>query len=79
MSLNAKAHVQKLVAAALKPHYNDQIINKDQYTTINRDVSRMLYDKIGDLQNLDVDGKARWEKVAGEEVNKAVGALQALA
>lgn len=77
MSLMAKSDVQKLVSAALKPHYTDQKISKDEYTIINRDISRMLYDKIGDLERLDVDGKAKWEKVAGEEVNKAVGALRA--
>jgi len=79
MSLSAKSDVQKLVSAALKPHYNDQTITKDEYTAINRDISRMLYDKIGDFDTLDVDDKAKWEKVAGEEVNKAVGALRAQA
>lgn len=75
--LDNKADVQKLVSAALKPHYHEQKISKDEYTTINRDVSRMLYDKIGDFEALDLEGKARWEKVAGEEVNKAVTALRA--
>jgi len=77
MSLSAKEDVQKLVAAALKPHYNDQKITKDEYTNINRDISRMLYDKIGDLGALDLEGRAKWEKVAGEEVSKAVSALKA--
>ncbi|KAH0847788.1 hypothetical protein AYO21_03995 [Fonsecaea monophora] len=77
MSLNAKADVQRLVASALKPHYNDQTITKDEYTTINRDISRMLYDKIGDFETLGVDDKAKWEKIAGDEVNKAVRALKA--
>ena len=77
MSLSAKADVQKLVATALKPHYNDQTISKDEYTNINRDISRMLYDQIGDFEALDVEGKAKWEKVAGDEVSKAVSALKA--
>ena len=77
LSADAKADVQKLVAAALKTHYQDQKISKDEYTTINRDVSRMLYDKIGDFEALDLEGKARWEKVASDEVNKAVFALRA--
>ena len=77
MSLTAKEDVQKLVASALKPHYNDQTITKDEYTTINRDISRMLYDKIGgDFEALGVAGKAKWEKIAGDEVNKAVNALK---
>ena len=76
LTADAKADVQKLVSAALKPHYHEQKISKDEYTTINRDVSRMLYDKIGDFEALDLEGRARWEKVAGEEVNKAVIALR---
>lgn len=74
--MDKKADVQKLVSAALKPHYHEQKISKDEYTTINRDVSRMLYDKIGDFEALDLEGKAKWEKVAGEEVNKAITALK---
>lgn len=79
MSLTAKSDVQKLVSAQLKPLYNDQKISKDEYTTINREISRMLYERIGDFENLDLDGKAKWEQVAGEEVTKAVGALRAQA
>ena len=77
MSLSAKLDVQKLVSTALKPHYNDQSISKDEYTTINRDVSRMLYDKIGDFETLDTINKVKWEQVASTEVDKAVGALKA--
>lgn len=76
MSLSAKEDVQKLVATALKPHYHDQTITKDEYTSINRDISRMLYDKIGDFVELDTDDKAKWEKVAGDEVQKAIIALK---
>ncbi len=69
--------MQKLVSAALKPHYTSQTISKDQYTVINRDISRMLYDQIGEFDSLGIDDKVKWEKVAGEEVNKAVVALKA--
>ena len=71
-----KADVQKLVSSALKSHYHEQKISKDEYTAINRDVSRMLYEKIGDFEALDLEGRAKWEKVAGDEVNKAVTALR---
>ena len=77
LTADNKAGVQKLVSAALKPHYHEQKISKDEYTAINRDVSRMLYDKIIDFEALDLDGKTRWERVAGEEVNKAIAALKA--
>lgn len=76
MSLSAKSDVQRLVAAALKPHYHDHTISKEEYITINKTTSRMLYDRIGDLESLGVEGKAKWEKVAAEEVNKAVHALK---
>ena len=76
LSFSAKSDVQKMVSAALKPFYNEQIISKDEYTSVNRDTCHKLYDKIGDFEALDVEGKARWEKVAGEEVTKAVGALK---
>jgi hypothetical protein len=68
-----------MVSAALKPFYNEQIISRDEYTNVNRDTCHKLYDKIGDFEALDVEGKARWEKVAGEEVTKAVGALKGTA
>ncbi|EXJ61556.1 hypothetical protein A1O7_01984 [Cladophialophora yegresii CBS 114405] len=77
MSLTAKEDVQKLVSSALKPHFHDQTITKDEYTSINRDISRMLYDKIGDFEALDVDDRSKWEKIAGDEVNKAVSSLKA--
>jgi hypothetical protein len=79
MSLSAKSDVQKLVSAALKPLYNDNTISKDEYTNINRDVSRMLYDKIGDFDTLLGEDKAHWEKIAGDEVKKAVSSLKAQA
>lgn len=37
----------------------------------------MLYDQIGEFDSLGIDDKVKWEKVAGEEVNKAVVALKA--
>ena len=79
MSLSAKSDVQKLVSAALKPHYTEQKISKDQYTAINKNISRMLYEKIGNLEMLDDTDRSRWEKVAGDEVQKALGAMKASA
>jgi len=77
MSLSAKSDIQKLVSAALKPLYTDATITKDEYTIINRDVSRMLYERIGDFNTLEDDQRSKWEKVAGEEVGRAVVALKA--
>ena len=62
-----------MVKLALGPRYKDKSITKDQYTDINRDVSRRLYDMVGDASAL-IDGAARekWQGVAEEEVRKAV-------
>ena len=72
MSLTAKEGVAKMVSSALKPHYHRSEISKDQYTDINRSVSRMLYEKVGVEENLNDGARESWEKMAGEEVAKAV-------
>lgn len=77
MSLSAKSDLQKLVSAALKPHYKSNAVNKDQYTDINRNVSRMLYEKAGeDTEGITGERKEEWERIATDEVDKAVKALQ---
>lgn len=77
MSLSAKADLQKLVSAALKPHYRNNTVNKDQYTDINRNVSRMLYDLAGDMGAANEEKRGEWERLATTEVEKAVQGLQA--
>jgi hypothetical protein len=73
MSYEMKQEIQKMVTAALKPHYNRKEIDKDKYTDINRDVSRMLYDKVWDAGGLiDSSARERWQKVAAEEVSQAI-------
>ncbi|KAL8682266.1 MAG: hypothetical protein Q9186_001635 [Xanthomendoza sp. 1 TL-2023] len=76
MSLSAKEGVAKLVSSALKPHYHQSEITKDQYTNINRNVSRMLYEKVGGEGNLKDGARDTWEKLANEEVAKAVQCLK---
>ncbi|KAI9877120.1 MAG: hypothetical protein M1830_004744 [Pleopsidium flavum] len=76
MPFSAKADLQKMVTAALKPHYKAKVVSKDQYTDINRNVSRLLYNQVGDIDTLDDDAKEGWEKFATEEVSKAVEALR---
>ncbi|KAN0072858.1 hypothetical protein V8E54_008972 [Elaphomyces granulatus] len=76
LSLSVKSDVQKLVGDALRPFYRRKVVSKDEYTDINRTISRMLYELIGEAQALDADRKTQLQAVAGEEVNKAVEALQ---
>ncbi|KAI9819787.1 MAG: hypothetical protein M1832_003862 [Thelocarpon impressellum] len=75
MPLVAKEEIQKMVKAALRPFWAKQTITADQYTDVNRLVSRLLYDKIGDVTSLDQDGREYWEGVAAAEVEEAVEAL----
>ncbi|KAI9782323.1 MAG: hypothetical protein M1835_004055 [Candelina submexicana] len=76
MPLSAKSDIQKMVSAALKPHYHSGKVSKDQYTDINRNISRMLYDKLGDVTKLDSEMKRGWGDVATSEVLKAVQSLK---
>ena len=76
MSLEAKSDVQKMVSAALKPHYKSNSVSKDQYTDINRNISRMLYDKVGDAGSVNGEARESWERLASDEVAKAVESLK---
>lgn len=62
-----------MVSGVLKPHYAKKLVDKDIFTDINRDISRMLYDRIWDDGGfVDKAARDRWEKIAVEEVEKAV-------
>ena len=79
MSYSAKEEIQRMVKIALRPRYLDKTINKDQYTDINRDVSRKMYDLVGDVSALaDQAARERWQGMAADEVQKAVTSLTAL-
>lgn len=79
LSYSAKEEVQRMVKLALGSRYRDKEITKDQYTDINRDVSRKLYELVGDASHLaDHDERDKWQKVADEEVQKAIAALSAV-
>jgi hypothetical protein len=78
ISYSAKEEIQRMVKIALKPRYVDKTINKDQYTDINRDISRKMYDLVGDASALaDQNARERWQGMAAEEVRKAVASLAA--
>lgn len=69
-----------MVKLALGTRYRDKEITKDQYTDINRDVSRKLYDMVKDVGELaDKEQRERWQSVADDEVKKAVGAIRTAA
>lgn len=76
ISLSDKSDVQQMVRAALKPYYKSNTVSKDQYTDINRNISRMLYEKIGDMGSVNGEGKESWERLASREVARAVESLK---
>ncbi|KAL2851602.1 ribosomal L37ae protein family-domain-containing protein [Aspergillus pseudoustus] len=76
LSLAVKSDIQKFVGTALKPYYRSKVISKDEYTDINRNISRKLYDRALGLESLEPSTKARLESTAREEVQKAIDALK---
>ena len=76
MPFSTKADLQKMVSTALKPHYQSNTVSKDQYTDINRNVSRMLYDLVGDSGSINGDAREGFERMATDEVAKAVQSLK---
>ena len=66
-----------MVTTALKPLYQREELSKEQYTDINRDVSRLLYERIGDAAALENQReRKRWQDLATTEVEDAVKALK---
>ncbi|KAM0334332.1 hypothetical protein ACHAQA_001357 [Verticillium albo-atrum] len=76
LSREEKERVSAFVKSALRPHWDveDRKITAEQYSNINRDVSRKLYDGLRDPAK--AEDKAQWEARAKEEVTRAVAALQ---
>ena len=68
-----------MVKLSLGSRYRDKEITKDQYTDINRDVSRKLYEMVGDASALaDQAEREKWQGVAENAVKKAIAALSAV-
>ncbi|KAK2865402.1 hypothetical protein FQN49_003616 [Arthroderma sp. PD_2] len=78
LSLSTKSHLQKMVSSALKPYYRRKEVSKEEYTDINRRISRLLYDQVDASGTLDSETKSKLAIIAGEEVNKAVSILRDL-
>ena len=72
-----KQNISTIVRNALKPHWKSSQLTAEQYETINREVSRKLYEEVADPLTVDDDIKARWEKAAHVEVARAVSDLKA--
>ncbi|KAH7329124.1 hypothetical protein B0I35DRAFT_473755 [Stachybotrys elegans] len=77
MTQEEKKSINDIVKTALRPHWRAQKLTTEQYATINRDISRKLYDEVKDASSLDNDARRLWEKRATQEVAQAVSELQA--
>ena len=69
-----------MVTAVLKPIYLKKEISKVEYTDINRDVSRLLYEKVGEAGAdalADQDTREKWQKMAASEVDGAIKTVRA--
>jgi hypothetical protein len=69
-----------MVTAVLKPIYLKKEVTKEEYTDVNRDVSRLLYEKVGEAGAdalADQDTREKWQKMATNAVDIAVKALRA--
>lgn len=75
ISINAKVDISKMVQVALKPFRHSGRVSDSEYTRINREVSRKMYEIVGYATELDEPTKKKWEKVAAEHVEKAVDSL----
>lgn len=80
LSYSTKAELQRMVTAVLKPLYLKKDVTKEEYTDINRDVSRLLYEKVGEAGAdalADQDTREKWQQMASGEVDSAVKTLKA--
>ena len=77
LSVSAKEEVQKLVRGVLESQWTKQFINRDQFTEVNRDVSRKLYEMVGNGDDLTQPEKRQmWVDVAAKEVRNALQVLK---
>ncbi len=77
MTQEDKKNINDIVKIALRPHWRAQKLTTEQYASINRDISRKLYEEVKDASLLEDDVRRQWEKRASQAVAQAVSELQA--
>ncbi|KAK4146273.1 uncharacterized protein C8A04DRAFT_9831 [Dichotomopilus funicola] len=86
LPLEMKESISKIVRGALKPHWHSKQLTAEQYETINRDISRKIYEEVkareparNDAVGEAVDENVQkgWERLATREVARAVASLKA--
>ncbi|KAK3368075.1 hypothetical protein B0H63DRAFT_68326 [Podospora didyma] len=74
---DVKENISTIVRTALRPHWRSAELTAVQYETINRDISRKIYEEVRDSTHIGEDIKQTWEKIANQEVARAVAGLKA--
>jgi hypothetical protein len=64
------------VGSELKPYYRRKIITKDDYTNINRTISRKLYEHVGEGVELQEDQLRELKDSARKAVKDAVDLIR---
>ncbi|ORY69593.1 uncharacterized protein BCR38DRAFT_333798 [Pseudomassariella vexata] len=75
LPFETKESISNIIKTALTPHYKSGNITPDQYTAINRDLSRKMYRDISEGV-FNEDARRRCEKMATKEVDKAVAKVR---
>ncbi|KAF4121343.1 PHD-finger [Geosmithia morbida] len=75
MTQEEKKKINDIVKSALRPHWRAQKLTSEQYATINRDISRKLYEEVTNANALNDDAKRSWEHRVTQEVAQAVAGL----
>lgn len=76
LPLEVKEDISQVVRAALKPHWKSSQLSREQYENINRAVSHKIYEEVSDPSAVNDDAKRHWEKIATNEVARAVAELK---
>jgi hypothetical protein len=72
LPLSVKTDLQRLVGSELKPFYRSKVITKEEYTDINRAISRKLYESVSDGGNLEEGNLSELKGIASREVARAI-------
>ncbi|KAG5793874.1 hypothetical protein H9Q69_007077 [Fusarium xylarioides] len=72
-----KISINEIVKGALRPHWRSRKLTTEQYSVINRDISRKLYDEVKGAASLSDEARRQWENRATKEVAQAVAELSA--
>ncbi|KAK3987911.1 hypothetical protein QBC44DRAFT_112807 [Cladorrhinum sp. PSN332] len=77
LPMEMKQNINRIVKTALSPHWHSNQLTPEQYEAINRDISRKIYEEVKDPAAVGEETRQNWEKVASQEVARAVASLKA--